>query len=57
MPHLSALFPDAGDVQWNVSHAQPYSGAEPSAAYIRACMAKCKSTVLHPAPGRSGKCC
>ena len=42
------------DVQWNVSCAQPYSGAEQSTACIHPGTAKCKRSILCPTRAQLG---
>ena len=46
---FKSVLQTADNLQWNVSHAQPYSGAKPSVAHINPGMAMCKCTVPHSA--------
>ena len=48
----NSVFQAADDVEWNASHAQPYSGAHLSAASMRPSMAKCKHA--HPQLNAAG---
>ena len=61
--HLSAMLPDdrlvfqmAGDVRWNASCTQSYSGAEPSVARLRPEAAKRKRSIPFPAKAQSVNC-